>query len=87
MSDNPRRRLRSIPKIRTFLRTNETPVCFVGPTACSLRHPEVQEFIGRRGDTANVPHVHRQHPVAGRRLAGPRRRASTPVSYLTPSSC
>jgi biotin carboxylase len=102
MSDSPRGHLRNISEIRTFLRTNETPVYFFGPTAFNLlgldrwvrnffyiayydswdgahpsvftpahrpyvefesaeeinnhllRHPEVQEFIGRRGDTAKV---------------------------------
>ncbi len=36
MSDNPRRNLRNISEIRTFLRTNETPVFFLGPTAFNL---------------------------------------------------
>ncbi|MGH3318549.1 MAG: biotin carboxylase [Nocardioidaceae bacterium] len=96
------RRLRNISEIRTFLRTNETPVYFFGPTAFNLlgldrwvrnffyiayydswdgahpnvfcpaqrpyiefksaeeinnhllRHPEVQEFIARRGETSKV---------------------------------
>jgi hypothetical protein len=36
MSESSRRHLRNIPEIRTFFRTNETPVCFVGPTAFNL---------------------------------------------------
>ena len=31
-----RRRLRNISEIRTFFRTNETPILFVGPTAFNL---------------------------------------------------
>jgi len=33
---SPRRRLRNIPEIRSFFRTNETPVFFVGPTGFNL---------------------------------------------------
>ena len=39
MSDSAagtRRRLRNISEIRTFFRTNETPILFVGPTAFNL---------------------------------------------------
>ena len=32
----PRRRLRNMSEVRTFFRTNETPVVFVGPTAFNL---------------------------------------------------
>ncbi|MGH8892660.1 MAG: biotin carboxylase [Actinomycetes bacterium] len=100
--EGDRRRLRNISEIRTFFRTNETPVFFVGPTAFNLlgldrwvrnfsyityydswegahprvfcptdkpyvefqsaeeinnyllRHPEVQQFIARRGGTPKV---------------------------------
>ena len=40
MTDNtmnaPRRRLRNIPEIRSFFRTNDAPVYFVGPTGFNL---------------------------------------------------
>ena len=36
MGDQARRHLRNISEIRTFLRTNDTPVYFVGPTAFNL---------------------------------------------------
>lgn len=100
-----RRRLRNIPEIRTFFRTNETPIVFVGPTAFNLlgldrwarnfsyvayydswegahprvfsprhdqyvefqsaeeinnyllRHPDVQQYIARRGSSPKVAMV------------------------------
>ena len=35
-TEAPRRTLRNMSEIRTFFRTNETPIFFIGPTAFNL---------------------------------------------------